>query len=572
MDKYYRTQLALLRNDANRFAKQYPALAPMLLGQGNDPDVERILEGTAYLCGKIQEKLDTGAPEFITALLRLVFPQALLPLPSMANIAFSLHAGFQEQIFIPAGTQLASKPVDGVSCLYSTMQEMSLLPLSIQDISPRMEEGYSCVQLTLASPVPLASLFATNPLILHCADEYATAVQHFFALQTQLAFIRVHTDSASYTLPASALRPRTSTYHDPRLTAGKKENRAYMSLLHFFTAPQQQLFLTLEGLARVLDAESNKASITFFLQKPFENIPPFSASSFALHVVPAMNIFDASAVPVRVEHTQEEYPITVLNGEQNFLEILDINTVKALEAGGTVTNYREYEAFRAEYKGKLYTRRIYTTKQNATPQYLIAPLYSPQETIENLAPSTLSISLRCCNHTLPLRLNKGDICMPTDTSPAKANFTNINKPSPHFPRCSEESRLWRLMTYLNTNLLSMASAESLRSLLELFIMENPAAPEYIAVNIQRCASIQEFSAMPEERLYKGHIMRGVHLHLELARQNFISHADMRLFIQTLDEFLATFAPMNTYSRVSVSIQGTGEYIQCLPRLGERQMM
>jgi len=72
--KYYQRELSNLRTLALEFAKAHPALAPMLAGQSNDPDVERVLEGTAFLSGLIHEKLDGDFPEIVHGLIQLIFP------------------------------------------------------------------------------------------------------------------------------------------------------------------------------------------------------------------------------------------------------------------------------------------------------------------------------------------------------------------------------------------------------------------------------------------------------------------------------------------------------------------
>lgn len=88
MDDYYQRELAILREDAQDFGRRYPALAPMMQ-PGADPDVERILEGVAYLCGRIRRRLDQTAPELLQILLRLTFPHAVLPVPSTTLMAFT---------------------------------------------------------------------------------------------------------------------------------------------------------------------------------------------------------------------------------------------------------------------------------------------------------------------------------------------------------------------------------------------------------------------------------------------------------------------------------------------------
>ena len=55
---YYQSELTALRHLGKRFAERSPALAPFLGQAGRDPDVERLLEGFAFLTGRLRQKLD----------------------------------------------------------------------------------------------------------------------------------------------------------------------------------------------------------------------------------------------------------------------------------------------------------------------------------------------------------------------------------------------------------------------------------------------------------------------------------------------------------------------------------
>lgn len=572
MDTYYRTQLQLLREGAARFARAHPALAPMLLGEGSDPDVERILEGTAYLCGKIHERLDSTAPEFITALLRLVFPQALLPLPSLTLLSFSPLSGFAETTFLPAMSKVASVPVDGVACQYSTMHDLNILPMSIRQVSCEQQDTHQLVSLTLASAAPLKTLLAKYPLTLHVTGSYDAAVRRYFALRDRLVNMEVHVGAGCFTLPARALVPCPVPNSDPRIVSAAGINKGYMEMLRYFTLPEAMLSLRLSGLsAQALPEDAHDMTLTLRLTRPQENMPAFDANAFALHVVPAINLFDAKAEPINVDHRQEEYPVILQNAQQLFLEILDITAVTALESGGNVMPYRRYESFRTGGDARYYTVSCRQRDEKPVPDYFICPLYHGEQE-EELRPATFSVTAACCNHTLPTRLRPGDVCRPTDSSPAQASFTNITKPTPTFPRLRVEAQRWAFLAHLNTNLLSMASAEGLRSLLELYIMNSPDAPEYAAINRRRCGAIQHFSAHPEDRLYRGRPLRGFQLQLTLASSGFTSTEDMLLFAQSIDRFVATFTPINTYSRLKLTVSGTGEIHQWPPRLGEKQLL
>ena len=74
VNKDYQDELQYLRDLGKEFAAAYPAIAPMLAERGGDPDVERLLEGVAFLTGKIRQKLDDELPEVIHSVAALLFP------------------------------------------------------------------------------------------------------------------------------------------------------------------------------------------------------------------------------------------------------------------------------------------------------------------------------------------------------------------------------------------------------------------------------------------------------------------------------------------------------------------
>ena len=87
-NKYYQDELTYLRELGREFAAAYPAIAPMLAERG-DPDVERLLEGVAFLTGKIRQKLDDELPEVIHSVAALLFPHYLRQIPATSVIEFT---------------------------------------------------------------------------------------------------------------------------------------------------------------------------------------------------------------------------------------------------------------------------------------------------------------------------------------------------------------------------------------------------------------------------------------------------------------------------------------------------
>ena len=84
--QYYNLELQHLREMGAEFAQQFPKIASRLGIEGlevTDPYVERLLEGFAFLAGRVQLRLDAEFPRFTQRLLEIVYPQFLAPTPSM---------------------------------------------------------------------------------------------------------------------------------------------------------------------------------------------------------------------------------------------------------------------------------------------------------------------------------------------------------------------------------------------------------------------------------------------------------------------------------------------------------
>ena len=70
LEHYFRDELAFLRLQGREFAKAHPELSRFLAEHSSDPDVERLLEGFAFLTGSLRGKIedDRQNPQHILTL------------------------------------------------------------------------------------------------------------------------------------------------------------------------------------------------------------------------------------------------------------------------------------------------------------------------------------------------------------------------------------------------------------------------------------------------------------------------------------------------------------------------
>src|SRR5262249_23517455 len=134
---YYERELLFIRQLSQEFAKKYPAAAGRLLLEPNrstDPHVERLIEAFALVAGRIHHKLDDEFPELTDALLGVLYPHYLAPIPSVAILEFpvgpargQLPTGFP----IERHSKLHTHPVNGLPCRYSTCYPVTLWPVGL---------------------------------------------------------------------------------------------------------------------------------------------------------------------------------------------------------------------------------------------------------------------------------------------------------------------------------------------------------------------------------------------------------------------------------------------------------
>ena len=134
---YYMRELAYIREQGAEFARRYPKIAGRLrIGpdQADDPMVARLVESIAFLNARIRHKLDDDFPEIAEAMLNVLYPHHLKPVPSMAIVQCTVdptQGGLTGGYTIPRGTTIESEPIDGEPCRFRTAYPLTLWPIEL---------------------------------------------------------------------------------------------------------------------------------------------------------------------------------------------------------------------------------------------------------------------------------------------------------------------------------------------------------------------------------------------------------------------------------------------------------
>ena len=132
---YYNRELGAIRKLAGEFAEAYPKVAARLRVTPeavDDPYVERLLEGVAFLAARVQQRLDDELPEFSETLLEMLSPHLLAPVPSMTTLRLGPAPDAQAPLRVPRGLMLETEPVRGEPVRFQTCHDVTIWPVAVE--------------------------------------------------------------------------------------------------------------------------------------------------------------------------------------------------------------------------------------------------------------------------------------------------------------------------------------------------------------------------------------------------------------------------------------------------------
>ena len=140
--KYYQDELAYLRELGRDFARKYPGSARWLEETGTDPDVERLLEGVAFMTAGLRARIDQSGAHLAHGLAELVLPHYLRSLPASTIVEFAPNPKtLRVRQRIPAERPLLARAMDGTACRFRTCFPVDLWPVKVGEV--RLDDSIS---------------------------------------------------------------------------------------------------------------------------------------------------------------------------------------------------------------------------------------------------------------------------------------------------------------------------------------------------------------------------------------------------------------------------------------------
>ena len=549
----------------------------MFAERGADPDVERLMEGFAFLTARVRERIDDAVPEVIEQLCQLALPQYVRSIPATSVVEFepNLRAMKGAQI-IPRGAELGSRPVEGRRCQFTTTRDLTLLPLDVGNVSldpaiesaPRLRVAFETTEIGTdvvrkAGQIRLflqGALPQTSMLFLWMKN-HLTSVEVVLADGTRHA---LGSDCVSF----PALSEGGSVYPWPKYAPDDLR-----LMLEYYSEPALLLFLDVK-LSRLTERLSQHFDLLFQFRNPPRLPERLEPGTFRLHSVPVVNLFETTAEPVRREIRAHEHLLRAAGLGPREAEIYEVGTVTGSRPRTPPVTYDPYFGFshlsRAENEQRYFwTRRALSPIDGGVDTYVA--FGRPGDMPPDDTDEVVSLDLVCTNRALPRELRVGDISVPTPQSPSGAPFKNILPVSRPIAAPIGTELHWRFIAHIALNQRSLSDPEALRATLGLYNVQQAADVQLGRANQLRVDAIRGVDMKPAKRIIDRLPTRGVHTTIELDEAAFASLGDLHLFGCTLDAFFASQAPINTFHQLTLCAHPSGNTLSWTPRSGIEQV-
>jgi len=603
---YYEQELDYLRKEGVQFKDKHPKIAARLVLEPTkceDPHVERLLEAFAFLTARVHLKIDDEFPEITEALLTVLYPQLVRPVPSMSVVEFQLDSEkgkLSSAVQIPRNSSLQSRPVKGVPSTFRTCYDTVLWPISVA--AAEMKPTSRFQPPVKASDAPTAIRIQVNCAPGVTFQELRIDRLRFYMdgdpgilnglyelLFSQLSGIVVRDAARGSRVPevplaASSLRAVGFDASEGLLPYSHRSFVGHHLLLEYFSFPQKFFFFDITGLENLWNA-GPKQSVEFILL--LSDVPQeeqrqrlereLSAKTFRLGCTPIVNLFNQVAEPIQLNQRKYEYQVVPDVRRPYATEVYSVDEVAGINTDTQQTTlYEPFYSLRHTARGGKPTSFYLARRRPAVrPNDLGTDVYlslvdlalRPVDPEANI----LSIRTTCTNRDLPAQLPFGNSAGDFELEGAASikSIIALCKPTPTVRPASGKAAFWRLISHLSLNYLSLVTegTEALKQILRLYDFGLSAYSQNTIDSILRIQTKPSFARISSEHGITFTRGTGVELHIDEAQ--FVGGSGF-LFASVLEHFLGLSASLNSFTQLSLTTAQRKDYShEWQPRAGRR---
>ena len=591
----YLDEMDKLQVEGKAFAQNHAHIAGNLDfrgGQTADPQVARLIESFAFLTARLEQQFVDEFPQIPTALLAQLYPQLVAPIPSAAIAHFEVAPEQDRSIagvVVPRGTGLFATTMDDAECRFRTAFDLQLWPIEVVAMDMPAPEDLTClskrhdveacvrVRLSCMGPKRIFSELNPKALRFYVDGDRNGRFRLFDLLCSNLAGIAIVRPGRPETLfvPAKAsLRPLGLEADQAMLPYPEAAHHGYRLLQEYFNFPDKFMFLELAGLESGDLGREGTVELLFLLDsEPVEAIR-IQEQKLRLGCVPIINLFHKTSEPIRLDHFSVDYTLEPEIRDAGTTEIHTVLSVTRSQAGKdraeTIQPY--FGGVPDAGTGSLrWIARRQPASNPAMSGTEVQLSFVDQALNPNVpAEDVLFAQLLCTNRMLARQI-PADTHLHIETDLPKESIKCLERPSrPADPPMAGEN-LWRLVSHLSLNKLSLANLEALKQILFLYSGSDENSRK--RRQIEGIYSLRTKSVVRRlgDRRWRGFV-RGTEIEIRLREENFVG-GSAYLFGSVLDRFFALYAGVNSFTELVIyREQDQEEWIRWPARAGDRPLL
>ncbi|HEU0139209.1 MAG TPA: type VI secretion system baseplate subunit TssF [Bryobacteraceae bacterium] len=604
---YYERELIFLRQMGAEFAQKYPKIASRLLlepTQCDDPHVERMLEAFAFLAGRVHLKIDDEFPEITDALLSVLYPHFVRPVPSMSIAEFHAdpeQGGLSTGLPVPRGTVLYSKPVDGFPCKFQTCYDTVLWPIAVADaqwktpdrLQPALKYpgAAACLRIELRCPPDIKFNLLEIPKLRIYLNGESNLISHLYellncnCLQILIRDVNPESRKKPVSLPPEALRPVGFAEDEGLMPGGRRSFIGYRLLQEYFSFPEKFFFLDITQLERLASSQFEQGIEILFLISQFERPDRqqmleqgVMQRTIRLGCSPIVNLFGQTAEPILLTQMKPEYDVIPDVRRRTAMEVFSIDEVLSSDpqTGDTVA-YDPFYSFRhSRARDRKQTfwhaKRRASTRPNDAGTEVSLSLVDLSGRTSRPELDTITVRCTCTNRDLPFRLPFGNEASgdfePEGLTPVR-RVVALRKPTPAVRPPLGKGALWRLISHLSLNYLSLVDdgKDALQEILRLYEFTGSGFLEKQIAGIVGLSSKRHFARVISENGVA--FVRGTRCEIEFDEEQFAG-GGVYLFASVLEHFLGLYVSINSFSQLVARTRQRRENLrEWPPRAGQK---
>jgi type VI secretion system protein ImpG len=483
---------------------------------------------------------------------------------------------------IPRNTPLVTKATyEGLPCRFLTSYDVDLWPFSVAKAEWRQPErmqrpprASTGVQAVAAARLLLRCqrdvVFTGLPLSrlrFHLAGD-ANVVYSLYELLSEKCIeiqLRDPKDEKRQ-FPPDAVRLKMVGFDKDEclLPFVRRSMDGHRLLQEYFAMPEKFLFFDLEGLQPLAEAGFGEEAEIVFLFSSFERAERqqvlelgVTERTFRLGCTPAINLFPQPSEPINLLQTRHEYTIVPDSRHSRVMEIFSIEEVIAtnprLRQSVVLEPMHAYRSQTRSREGVAFwvaTRHLNEIGERE-PSTMTVSVVDLTGNFTEPEADVLMVRTLCTNFDLPSRFQYGSESgdfVAVGHAAAKT-VTALRRPTPSVSPSGGQGHLWRLISLLSLNYLSLneEGRPAMQEILRLHNLTDSTASDNQVGSILKMESSPSFALV--ESAYGLIPARGTQVEMKFDEQQFAG-SGLYLFAAVLDRFLASYASMNSFSQLT----------------------